>query len=164
MEDVDVDDEDVVIWDEPLVLANTFPSSAIEFFISPRSCLIASVEEVVAEREADFEEEDVDRCVAEVSQAILLDDLVVLLLVDEDVLELLMLLVAFRSFILYQYTNILSSIYSDIYINGYLRTQHLALKFWHLNAQISSNNHLISRFVVTFPGSYRKIETENFVV
>lgn len=97
MEDVDVDDEDVVIWDEPLVLANTFPSSAIEFFMSPRSCLIASVEEVVAEREADFEEEDVDRCVAEVSQAILLDDLVVLLLVDEDVLELLMLLVAFRS-------------------------------------------------------------------
>lgn len=98
MEDVDVEDDDVVIWDEPLALLSMFFISAMELLISPRSCLMASVDEVVADEEADFEEEDIERCVADVSQAILHDDEVVLLDVDEDVLELLVLLeVAFRS-------------------------------------------------------------------
>lgn len=98
MEDVDVEDDDVVIWDEPLALLSMFFISAMELLISPRSCLMASVDEVVADEEADLEEEDIERWVADVSQAILHDALVVLLLVDEDVLELLVLLeVAFRS-------------------------------------------------------------------
>lgn len=70
---------------------------------------MASVDEVVADEEADFEEEDIERCVADVSQAILHDDLVVLLLVDEDVLELLVLLEeAFRSFFVIFYSRLFS--------------------------------------------------------
>lgn len=138
MEDVDVEDDDVVIWDEPLALLSMFFISAMELLISPRSCLMASVDEVVADEEADLEEDDIERWVADVSQAILHDALVVLLLVDEDVLELLVLLeVAFRSFCVIFYRHF-ARIFISMSTSFTRKVAIESLEFlWHLGAQIT---------------------------
>lgn len=97
MEDVEDDDVEVEICDEVLAWPSMFFISAIEFCISPRSCLTAAADDAVADDEADFDdeeeedvrEEDINRCVEEVLA--ILDVVVVVLLVEEDTLELLLL-------------------------------------------------------------------------
>lgn len=98
MEDVEDDDVEVEICDEALAWPSMFFISAIEFCISPRSCLTAAADDDDADDEAHFDdeeeeedvrEEDINRCVEEVLA--ILDVVVVLLLVDEDTLELLLL-------------------------------------------------------------------------
>lgn len=110
-EDVVLEDDEHVDVDveicEALLWPTMFSISAIEFFISPRSCLTAA-----AEVDVDLEDEDdkdvVSRCVDKVLA--IFEVVIVLLFVEDDTLELLLLEAVFRSFFVILYRRFLGNL------------------------------------------------------